>query len=423
MKKLRIGIAGLGTVGQGVYEILKKDAKIIADRSQTNFEIVAVTSRTKKDFVDPKIKFYTNTLDLAKDAEVDVIVEVIGGTEIAKDLIELAIKNGKKVVTANKALLAEYGAEISELAEKHNSHIGFEASTAGANPVIKTFKESFTGSEITELYAILNGTCNFILSKMSSEGSDYLETLKEAQKLGYAEADPTLDVKGIDTAHKLVILSSIASATKPAFKKLHIEGVDQVSINDIKLADDLGYKIKLLAIYKNLGDSIQQTVYPALIKKTEKIAQVDGPFNAVLINTTNASWNISIGRGAGGLTTGSAIIADLIDIARGNSTYLFGVENSKLSTANLIDISKRQGKYFLHLVIDKSLAQKGDLAAKIFADKIKITQATFIDKDSEIICGFLTETLSESDVKQVLENLDSDLVKSEKFLRVEETGF
>jgi len=320
-------------------------------------------------------------------------------------------------------LLAEYGAEISELAEKHNSHIVFEASTAGANPVIKTFKESFTGSEITELYAILNGTCNFILSKMSSEGSDYLETLKEAQKLGYAEADPTLDVKGIDTAHKLVILSSIASATKPAFKKLHIEGVDQVSINDIKLADDLGYKIKLLAIYKNLGDSIQQTVYPALIKKTEKIAQVDGPFNAVLINTTNASWNISIGRGAGGLTTGSAIIADLIDIARGNSTYLFGVENSKLSTANLIDISKRQGKYFLHLVIDKSLAQKGDLAAKIFADKIKITQATFIDKDSEIICGFLTETLSESDVKQVLENLDSDLVKSEKFLRVEETGF
>jgi homoserine dehydrogenase len=423
MKKLKIGLAGLGTVGQGVYEILKKDAKILELKSQTTFEIVAVSARSNKDFVDSKIKFYSNAIDLANDPQVDVVIEVIGGTALAKELVETAIKNGKKVITANKALLAEFGSEISALVEKYNGHIGFEASTAGANPVIKTFKESFTSSEITEFYAILNGTCNFILTKMGNEGSNYLETLAEAQKLGYAEADPTLDIKGIDTAHKLAILSAISSSSKPAFKKLHIEGVDEVSIEDVKLADELGYKIKLLGIYKKLGDACQQTIYPALVKKSDKIAQVDGPFNAVLVNTSNASWNLSIGRGAGGLTTGSAVIADLIDIACGRSSYLFGVENSKLDEANVIDISQRVGKYFLKLVIDKNSAQKTNIAEVIFGNKILVEQAAFIDANEEIICGFLINSQVEKDLTEVLKNLDSGLVKSSKFLRVEEIGF
>lgn len=423
MKKLKIGLAGLGTVGQGVYEILKKDAKILELKSQTTFEIVAVSARSNKDFVDSKIKFYSNAIDLANDPQVDVVIEVIGGTALAKELVETAIKNGKKVITANKALLAEFGSEISALVEKYNGHIGFEASTAGANPVIKTFKESFTSSEITEFYAILNGTCNFILTKMGNEGSNYLETLAEAQKLGYAEADPTLDIKGIDTAHKLAILSAISSSSKPAFKKLHIEGVDEVSIEDVKLADELGYKIKLLGIYKKLGDACQQTIYPALVKKCDKIAQVDGPFNAVLVNTSNASWNLSIGRGAGGLTTGSAVVADLIDIACGRSSFLFGVENSKLSEANVINISQRVGKYFLKLVIDKNSAQKTNIAEVIFGNKILVEQAAFIDANEEIICGFLINSQVEKDVTEVLKNLDSGLVKSSKFLRVEVIGF
>ena len=423
MKKLKIGLAGLGTVGQGVYEILKKDAKILELKSQTTFEIVAVSARSNKDFVDSKIKFYSNAIDLANDPQVDVVIEVIGGTTLAKELVETAIKNGKKVITANKALLAEFGSEISALVEKYNGHIGFEASTAGANPVIKTFKESFTSSEITEFYAILNGTCNFILTEMGNEGSNYLETLAEAQKLGYAEADPILDIKGIDTAHKLAILSAISSSSKPAFKKLHIEGVDEVSIEDVKLADELGYKIKLLGIYKKLGDECQQTIYPALVKKCDKIAQVDGPFNAVLVNTSNASWNLSIGRGAGGLTTGSAVVADLIDIACGRSSYLFGVENSKLGEANVIDISQRVGKYFLKLVIDKNSAQKTNIAEVIFGNKILVEQAAFIDANEEIICGFLINSQVEKDVTEVLKNLDSGLVKSSKFLRVEVIGF
>jgi len=217
MKKLRVGLAGLGTVGKGVYDILKKDASCISAKTNTIIEISAVANRSKKDFVDSKITFYANVLDLAKDPNVDVVVEVMGGLDVAKELCFESLKNGKKFVTANKALLAEFGCEVAKLAEEKNGHIGFEASTAGANPVIKNFRESFTSNEITEFYAILNGTCNFILTKMFEEGLPYSETLKEAQKLGYAEANPTLDIKGIDTAHKLMILSTIASQTKPDF--------------------------------------------------------------------------------------------------------------------------------------------------------------------------------------------------------------
>jgi homoserine dehydrogenase len=423
MKKIRIGIAGLGTVGKGVYDILQKDAALITSRTNAIIEVVAVANRSKKDFVDSKIKFYSNVLDLAKDENVDVVVEVMGGIDLPKSLFEAAIKNGKKFVTANKALLAEHGCEIAKLAEENNSHVGFESSTAGANPVIKNFRESFAASEITEFYAILNGTCNFILTKMFNDGSPYEETLKEAQILGYAEADPTLDIKGIDTAHKLMILSTIASATKPDFSKLHIEGVDKISIQDVKLANDLGYKIKLLAVFKKINGQIQRGVYPALVKESEKIAQVDGPFNAVLANTSNASWNLAVGRGAGGLTTGSAVVADIIDIACERSVPLFGVKYSQLSEAKLIDLSHRHGKYFLCLTINKKLAQEGNLAESVFGSENMVESAAFIDAEDEVFCGFLTNAQTEKDIVEIIKNLDANLVKAAKFLRVEETGF
>lgn len=423
MKKIRIGLAGLGVVGKGVYDILKKDAKILSLKSQAELEIVAASARSKKDFLDPKIKFYSNAIDLANDPEIDVVVEVIGGTSLAKDLLENSIKNGKKFVTANKALLAEHGSEIAKLVEKYDGHIGFEASTAGANPIIKAYKESFTSSEILEIYAILNGTCNFVLTKMSEEGSDFVKTLKEAQKLGYAEADPELDIKGIDAAHKLTILAAIAGSTNPNFTKFHIEGIDKISASDVRLADELGYKIKLLAIYKNRGDRIEQAVYPALVNKSEKISQVDGPFNAVLTLTSNASWNMMIGRGAGGLTTGSAIVADLVDIANNRKTYLFGVKADELKNAKISNISQRVGKYFINLKVDKILAQKTNLSEAVFGSKIKIEKAFFLDEEEEILCGFLTEELLEENLVQALQNMDSNLVKFSKFLRVEETKF
>lgn len=424
MKKIKIGLAGLGTVGKGVYEILKKDAALISQRTKAQLEIVAVSARSKKDFVDANVKFYENALDLAADAEIDVIVEVIGGNTLAKNLCEAALKNGKKYVTANKALLAEFGFELAELAEKNNTHFAFEASVAGSIPVIKGFKEGLAANEIEEFYAILNGTCNFILTKMQQENLDFSVALKQAQDLGYAESDPTFDIKGIDTAHKLALLAAIADGAKPAFSQLSIEGVDEVSIEDINLANELGYKIKILAIYKKLANSSQQAVYPALISKAEKIAQVDDSFNAILTKASNAGWNFMVGRGAGGFPTASAIVADLIDIANDRYSSEFGIKTADLKTANIDKISNRVGGYFLKLVINKDLAQKTDLAEVIFGDKIKIKNSIFIDKEEEILCGFVTEKHKEQDIVDVLKLLDSNLVKSSKFLRVEEiVGF
>ena len=414
MKKLRIGLAGLGVVGRGVYEIIQKDSKLLTLRTQVELEIVAISARTKKDFIDPKIKFYANILDLANDSEIDVIVEVIGGDGVAKDLIETAIKNGKKIVTANKALLAEHGFELAKLVEKYQSHIGFEASVAGATPAIKTAKENLAGNQITEIHAILNGTSNFILTKMKEENLDFSIALKQAQDLGYAEADPSSDIKGLDSAHKITLLAAIAFGTKPNFAETYVEGIDEISIDDIKLADEFGYKIKLLATAKK-G---HQAIYPALIKKSEQVAQVDGAFNAILFNSSNAGQSLIVGLGAGSVPTASAIVADLVDIARGNQTFLFGVKSDDLGEVNISSISERVGKYFLRLFINKNSSEE-----KIFDGKIKIEQAAFFERGDEILCGFLTGEQKESELSEALKDLDPALVKSAKFLRVEATNF
>ncbi len=414
MKKLRIGLAGLGVVGRGVYEIIQKDSKLLTLRTQVELEIVAISARTKKDFIDPKIKFYANILDLANDSEIDVIVEVIGGDGVAKDLIETAIKNGKKIVTANKALLAEHGFELAKLVEKYQSHIGFEASVAGSTPAIKTAKENLAGNQITEIHAILNGTSNFILTKMKEENLDFSIALKQAQDLGYAEADPYSDIKGLDSAHKITLLAAIAFGTKPNFAETYVEGIDEISIDDIKLADEFGYKIKLLATAKK-G---QQAIYPALIKKSEQVAQVDGAFNAILFNSSNAGQSLIVGLGAGSVPTASAIVADLVDVARGNQTFLFGVKSDDLGEVNISDISQRVGKYFLRLFINKNSSEE-----KIFDGKIKIEQAAFFERGDEILCGFLTGEQKESELSEALKDLDPALVKSAKFLRVEATNF
>ncbi len=414
MKKLRIGLAGLGVVGRGVYEIIQKDSKLLTLRTQVELEIVAISARTKKDFIDPKIKFYANILDLANDSEIDVIVEVIGGDGVAKDLIETAIKNGKKIVTANKALLAEHGFELAKLVEKYQSHIGFEASVAGATPAIKTAKENLAGNQITEIHAILNGTSNFILTKMKEENLDFSIALKQAQDLGYAEADPSSDIKGLDSAHKITLLAAIAFGTKPNFVETYVEGIDEISIDDIKLADEFGYKIKLLATAKK-G---HQAIYPALIKKSEQVAQVDGAFNAILFNSSNAGQSLIVGLGAGSVPTASAIVADLVDVARGNQTFLFGVKSDDLGEVNISNISQRVGRYFLRLLINKNSSEE-----KIFDGKIKIEQAAFFERGDEILCGFLTGEQKESELSEALKDLDPALVKSAKFLRVEATNF
>lgn len=420
MKKLKIGIAGLGIVGKSVYQILEKDKALIDARTNCQLELTAVSARTKKVFVDEsKVRFVADTVSLANDPEIDVIVEVIGGDGIAAELIETALKNGKKIVTANKALLATQGFKLAQLAEKNNSQIKFEASVAGAIPIIKTFKEGLAANEIKEFYAILNGTCNFILTKMKNENLDFSAALKQAQDLGYAESDPTFDIEGIDTAHKLALLASIASATKPNFNAIHVEGITKVSIDDIRLADEFGYKIKLLGVY-NANDKIA-AVYPALVATSEKIANVDDSYNAIVTCASNAEYNMSIGRGAGGFPTASSIVADLIDIANDRHSFEFGAKSETLRDSQFSKIEERIGAYFIKLILDKNLA-KEKLDAK-FLQEIKAEKSCFYENENDVVSGLITAEIKEKDLLTALKNLDKNLVKSFSFLRVEKTGF
>ena len=428
MKKIKIGIAGLGTVGRGVYEILQNQKDLLALRTNCEFEVVAVASRSKKDFVDSKIKFYSNILDLAQDQNVDVVVELMGGYDVAKDLIHSSLKNNKKVVTANKALLAERGKEILNWVDKYRGSIGFEASVAGANPIIKAFKEGFVANEISEIYAILNGTCNFILTKMKNEKQDYKIALQEAQELGFAEADPRFDVEGNDTAHKIVLLSAIARSSLPNYAQTYIEGINKISIDDINLADELGYKIKLLAVYKNLGDEVQQSVYPALIKNSEKIAQIDGSYNAVLSKGSNFEYNLMVGRGAGGKPTGSAVVADIVDIAcERNNSFLFNAESINLKETNIINIKKRCGQYFIVFNFDKNNLSKGNVVEQIFANRINPKQVVFKQQNEDnkdiFVGAILTENHVEKDIIDAIAMVDKTLIDSIKFIRVEQTNF
>jgi homoserine dehydrogenase len=422
--KIKIGIAGLGTVGKGVYDILLKDRELITKRTKTIIEVVAVSSKTKKDFIDAKIKYYQNPIDLADDPNVDIVIELIGGYDIAKELIFKSLKNHKKVITANKALIAEHGNEIAKFAKLHQGVILYEASVAGANPIIKSFREGFSANEINEIYAILNGTCNFILTKMTDLKQDYKITLKEAQELGYAEADPSFDVDGIDTAHKITILSCLATGSYPSFKSTFIQGISDITLQDVELANEFGYKIKLLAIFKNLGDKIQQTVYPALISNREKIAMVDGSYNAILTKGSNFEWNMMIGRGAGGLTTGSAVVADIIDIACNRYHHnIFNLDLDQLIEVKVQEISQRIGKYFIKFIISKNQANQKNFIEKIFNNCFNIEKIIYKNlDDDQVLCALISSEISESNLLSSLTNAKSN-VESISFIRVEETKF
>jgi homoserine dehydrogenase len=428
VKKLNIALVGLGNVGSGVYQILTKEIDLINLRCKNKIELVAVSARSKKDFIDQaKVKFYDNPLDLAEEKAIDIIIEVITEEKTAYDLLSKAIKNGKKYISANKALLTNRGFEIAGLVEEYNGHIAFEAAVGAAIPIVKSFKEGLAANKIQEFYAILNGTCNYILSKMSAENLDFDSALKQAQDLGYAEFDPTFDIEGIDTAHKLTILAAIAGNFKPHFDNIYIEGITTINISDIKMAFELGYKIKLLAIYKNLDqNSTFQAVYPTLIPITKKIATIDDSYNAILTYGNNCDWNFHVGRGAGRLPTASAIIADVIDMANDRFTYTFNCKADLLEDAKIIAINDRHGKYFLKLSLDYKLSKDNNSVAKLFlgGSKINIETSFFTSNKNgtEIIFGAIITAIKESDLIAEIAKFDQNLVKSSKFIRVEETG-
>jgi homoserine dehydrogenase len=354
-RPLSIGIAGLGTVGAGVLTMLRNNADIIAARAGRPIAVTAVSARDRgrdRGVALGGLRWYDDPVALAADANVDVVVEVIGGSDgPAHSLVEAALRAGKPVVTANKALLAVHGAELAALAEQHGQALAFEAAVAGGIPAIKALREGLAGNRILRVAGILNGTCNYILTVMRERGREFADVLAEAQKLGYAEADPAFDVDGIDAAHKLAILAALAFGRPVAFAAVHVEGIRRISALDIAFATELGYRIKLLGIAACSAAGIEARVHPCLVPEAAPIARVDGVFNAVVAEGDFVGRVMLQGRGAGAGPTASAVVADLIDVARGRATPVWGAASGALNDAPSLPMSAHVGAYYLRLMV------------------------------------------------------------------------
>lgn len=319
MEPIKIGLLGIGTVGHGTYNVLKRNQKEISGRAGRAMEVMMVAARNlerAKQIVGDEVQIVNDPMQIVNHPEIDVVVEVIGGCTVAKELVLRAIANGKHVVTANKALLAMHGNEIFAAARETGVIVAFEGAVAVSIPIIKALREGLTGNRIEWVAGIINGTTNFILSEMRDKELDFDVVLKEAQRRGYAEADPTFDVEGVDAAHKITILSAIAFGIPVQFNKVHIEGITKLKNIDIAYAESLGYRIKLLGITKRRPEGIELRVHPALIPAKQLIAHVEGSMNGIMVRSDAAGVTMYYGAGAGSEETASAVIADLVDVAR-----------------------------------------------------------------------------------------------------------
>jgi len=370
---LKVGLAGLGTVGASVVQLLERGRDKIIARCGRSVEIVAVSarSRSKKRGVDlRKFRWVADPVELARDPAIDVLVEVIGGAgDPAKAAVEAALASGKSVVTANKALLARHGQKLAALAERQGVALNFEASVGGGIPIIKTLREGLNGNAFARVYGILNGTCNYILSRMEQDRLAFADCLREAQRLGYAEADPSFDVEGHDTAQKLSILASLAFGTKLDPDAIYVEGISSISLADLDAADELGYRVKLLGVAVKTEAGIEQRVHPTMVPKDSAIAQVMGVTNAVTLDAEGLSPITLVGPGAGGLATASSVVSDLADIARGVRNAPFGRPAARMTATRKAPMQHHEGGYYIRLLardrpgtaatIARRLAQQG----------------------------------------------------------------
>jgi homoserine dehydrogenase len=363
MKPINVGLLGIGTVGGGTWTVLARNAEEITRRAGRPIRITAVAERNvelAQKVTGGAARITTDAFELVKDPEIDIVVELIGGYTIAKELVLAAIENGKHVVTANKALLAVHGTEIFAAAQKKGVMVAFEAAVAGGIPIIKALREGLSANRIEWIAGIINGTTNFILSEMRDKGLSFGDVLKEAQRLGYAEADPTFDIEGIDAAHKATIMSAIAFGIPVQFDKAYVEGITKLEATDIKYAEQLGYRIKLLGIAKRRAEGIELRVHPTLIPAKRLIANVEGAMNAVLVNGDAVGATLYYGKGAGAEPTASAVIADLIDVTRlhtadpGNRVPHLAFQADQLADLPILPIEQIETAYYLRLrVVDK----------------------------------------------------------------------
>lgn len=439
---INIGIIGFGTVGTGTAKILIRNRDIISRRTgfDINLKRIAdVDIKRDRGIKLPKGVLTTDAEKILNDPEIDIVVELIGGKRPAKDFILKAIRNKKHVVTANKALLATEGNEIFAEAKKNSVEIGFEASVAGGIPIIKVIREGLIANRIMAVYGIINGTSNYILTKMTDEGIEFSDALKEAQRLGYAEADPTYDIEGIDSAHKLAILASLAYNIPLSFNKIYKEGITRITSQDIEFAGELGYKIKLLAIAKatpprpplsrggEWGGEVELRVHPTMVPKDYLISKVDGVFNAIYINGDAVGDTLYYGRGAGDMPTGSSIVSDIVDIARnikkGATGRIPGIGSVKSAGLKIKNIQEIEAMYYFRF----SAFDKPGVLSKISGvlGKYNISIASVIQKGRKVGEAVplivLAHRAKERDVVKSVAEIDKLPVVADKtlYIRVE----
>lgn len=432
---LRVGIAGLGTVGASVVNVLATKADELTRQCGRPLVVTAVSARSKaKDRgIQTDARWFDDPVKMAREADIDVFVELMGGDSgPALDAVKAALEAGRHVVTANKALLAKHGVALAEIAEAKGLLLNYEAAVAGGIPVIKTMRESMAGNTVSRVFGILNGTCNYILTRMEAEGLSFEDCLKDAQRLGYAEADPTFDIEGNDTAHKLSILTSLAFGTKIAADDIYLEGISNISQADIKAAADLGYRIKLLGVAVRTESGIEQRVHPTMVPTASVIAQVHGVTNAVAIETDILGELLMSGPGAGGSATASAVIGDIADIAKSRPGFqhgpVFGRPAKELKAPKKAAIRAHAGGYFIRLTVHDRVGVFAMIAKRMADNGISlesIMQHANGDVGPEQKTVILvTDETTESAVRKAVEAITKDglLVDKPQVIRIERAG-
>ncbi|OYU90463.1 MAG: homoserine dehydrogenase [Bradyrhizobiaceae bacterium PARB1] len=427
---LKVGIAGLGTVGAEVVRLIEQQQSILAARCGRGIKVVAVTARNKakKRGIDLRgIDWMKDPLAVATHPEVECFVELMGGAgDPALGAISAALAAGKSVVTANKALVAKHGVKLANAAEKHGGALNYEAAVAGAIPVIKTLREGLSGTSINRVYGILNGTCNYILTRMEQEGLSFEECLKDAQRLGYAEAEPSFDVDGYDTAQKLAILASLAFGTKVNEGAVSVEGISTIAAEDLRAAADLGYRIKLLGVAMRTKTGIEQRVHPTMVPLTSSIAQVMGVTNAVTIDGAGIAPITLVGPGAGGAATASAVLADIADVARNVRALPFAQPVAKLATTTKAPMERHEGGYYIRLMARDLAGTAARIATRLAEQKIslesivqkhpngKLEPIDGTKKSSPVPVILITYATSEDAMRRALQAVQKDKVISGK---------
>ncbi len=418
---LKIGVAGVGTVGAALISQIADQRDALTARLGRHIDVVAVTARSKAKKRGAnlrKMKWHADPVSLARDPDINVFVELMGGEgNPAKAAIEAALASGKSVVTANKALLAKHGVALARRAEENHVALNFEAAVGGAIPIVKTLREGLAGNSLVRVFGILNGTCNYILTRMEEEGLSFQDCLKDAQRLGYAEADPAFDIEGHDTAQKLAILASLAFGIKVDESAVYVEGISSITPADLAAADELGYRVKLLGVAMKTEKGIEQRVHPTMVQKETAIARVMGVTNAVTIDADGINPLTLVGPGAGGAATASAVLSDIGDIARGVRTAPFGRPAAKLATAKKAPMQRHEGGYYIRLLARDKPGTAATIARRLAQQHISLESIVQRHgkgetKDGSVPVILITYATSEDAVRKALAAVGRDRVIS-----------